>query len=190
MKGNVKRAAAAALGLMMAFQAAPAVSVQAAKAPEWNTEVLNVSQIGGYESGQFNVDGGVMEIVAYNRNTGRAYAINGQSGALASISLKDLESGAFEKLEGLDIDVKGLVEAADSGFAYGDMTSVAISPDQTTLAAALQAEDYREPGRVALFSRNADRSLTLKGLAVTGMQPDMVTFANNTTVLTADVSAR
>ena len=186
MKWNGKRVAAAALGLMMAFQAAPAVSVQAAKAPEWNTEILSVSQIGGYESGQFNVDGGVMEIVAYNRNTGRAYAINGQSGALASISLKDLESGAFEKLEGTDIDVKGLVEAADSGFAYGDMTSVAVSPDQTTLAAALQAEDYRDPGRVALFSCNADGSLTLKGLAVTGVQPDMVTFANNTTVLTAD----
>ena len=187
MKWNAKRTAAATLGLMMAFQAAPAVSVQAAQAPEWNTEVLSVSQIGGYESGQFNVDGGVMEIVAYNRNTGRAYAINGQSGTLASISLKDLQgNGTFEKLEGADIDVKGLVEAADSGFAYGDMTSVAVSPDQTTLAAALQAEDYRDPGRVALFSCNSDGSLTLKGLAVTGVQPDMVTFANNTTVLTAD----
>ena len=187
MKWNVKRAAAATLGLMMAFQTAPAVSVQAAQAPEWNTEVLSVSQIGGYESGQFNVDGGVMEIVAYNRNTGRAYAVNGQSGTLASISLKDLQGdGTFEKLEGTDIDVKGLVEAADSSFAYGDMTSVAVSPDQTTLAAALQAEDYRDPGRVALFSCNSDGSLTLKGLAVTGVQPDMVTFANNTTVLTAD----
>lgn len=144
---------------MMAFQTAPAVSVQAAQAPEWNTEVLSVSQIGGYESGQFNVDGGVMEIVAYNRNTGRAYAVNGQSGTLASISLKNLQgNGTFEKLEGTDIDVKGLVEAADSGFAYGDMTSVAVSPDQTTLAAALQAEDYRDPGRVALFSCNPTQS--------------------------------
>ena len=39
---------------------------------------------------------------------------------------------------------------------------------------------------MALFSCNSDGSLTLKGLAVTGVQPDMVTFANNTTVLTAD----
>ena len=46
MKWNVKRAPAATLGLMMAFQAAPAVSVQAAQAPGWNTEVLSVSQIG------------------------------------------------------------------------------------------------------------------------------------------------
>ena len=119
MKWNGKRVAAAALGLMMAFQAAPAVSVQAAKAPEWNTEILSVSQIGGYESGQFNVDGGVIEIVAYNWNTGRAYAINGPSGTLASISLNDLQGYAtLETLEGTAIAVQALQEASDSGSSY------------------------------------------------------------------------
>lgn len=48
------------------------------------------------------------------------------------------------RLSGTDIDVKALVEAADSSFRYGDMTSVAISPDNTILAAALQAEGYHD----------------------------------------------
>ena len=39
---------------------------------------------------------------------------------------------------------------------------------------------------MALFTCNADGTLTLKGLVETGVQPDMVTFANNDTVLTAD----
>lgn len=82
--------------------------------------------------------------------------------------------------------MKALVEAADSSFRYGDMTSVAVSPDSATLAAALQAEGYNDAGRVALFTCNSDGTLTLKGLVETGVQPDMVTFADNDTVLTAD----
>lgn len=39
---------------------------------------------------------------------------------------------------------------------------------------------------MALFACNADGSLTLRGLVETGVQPDMVTFADNDTVLTAD----
>ena len=101
--------------------------------------------------------------------------------------LGDLTAGiSVARLSGTDIDVKALVEAADSSFRYGDMTSVAISPDNTILAAALQAEGYHDAGRVALFACNADGSLTLRGLVETGVQPDMVTFAGSSTVLTAD----
>ncbi len=71
------------------------------------------------------------------------------------------------------------------GFAYGDMTSVAVSPDGKTLAAALQAEGYADPGRVALFSCGKGGSLTLDKVVTVGVQPDMVTFADQNTVLTA-----
>ena len=136
---------------------------------------------------RYNVDGGVMEIVAYSQSSGFAYAINGQSGLLAAIPMENLSAGDFAaRLSGTDIDVKALVEEADSSFSYGDMTSVAVSPDSATLAAALQAEGYNDAGRVALFTCNPDGTLTLKGMAETGVQPDMVTFANNNTVLTAD----
>ena len=148
---------------------------------------LDLTKIAGYTSGQFNVDGGVMEIISYNTVTGWAYAVNGQSGLLTAIPLKTLEeTSTVDVLDGNDIDVKALVEAADDGFAYGDMTSVAVSPDGSTLAAALQAKNYADPGRVALFTCSADGSLTLKQVVTVGVQPDMVTFADDNTVLTAD----
>ena len=189
---HVKRTAATALALALALQLgaatpAAAAGVHATAGYENGSSPLNLTLVARYDSGQFHVDGGVMEIVAYSQSNGFAYAINGQSGLLAAIPLSDLTAGAsVARLSGTDIDVKALVEAADSSFRYGDMTSVAVSPDSTTLAAALQAEGYNEAGRVALFTCNEDGSLTLKGLVATGAQPDMVTFADNSTVLTAD----
>ena len=189
---KARRPAAIALALALARQLGAAVPAAAADITatagyENGNSSLNLTQIARYTSGQFNVDGGVMEIVAYNRANSFAYAINGQSGLLAAISLENLAAGSsVARLSGTDIDVKALVEAADSSFRYGDMTSVAVSPDSATLAAALQAEGYNDAGRVALFTCNADGTLTLKGLVETGVQPDMVTFADNDTVLTAD----
>ena len=187
---NKRRIACAALGLALSFQLCAAVPASAAgstRGYENGSSALNLTQIARYTSGQFNVDGGVMEIVAYNQANGFAYAINGQSGLLAAIPLGGFAAGqSVAQLNGTDINVKALVEAADSSFSYGDMTSVAVSPDSTTLAAALQAEGYNDSGRVALFSCNEDGSLELTGLVETGVQPDMVTFASNNTALTAD----
>ena len=189
MKHKAKRAASLALGLALALQVGTAASAQGVPTGgyENGTAALNLTQIARYSAGQYNVDGGVMEIVAYNQATEWAYAINGQSGKLAAIPLAGLTAGAHvEELTGTEIDVKALVEAEDGTFQYGDMTSVAISPDSTTLAAALQAQDSNDAGRVALFTCEEDGSLTLEVLVETGAQPDMVTFAGDGVVLTAD----
>ena len=189
---KARRPAAIAMALALALQLgtvvpAAAAGINSTAGYENGNSPLNLNLIARYASGQYNVDGGVMEIVAYSQSNGYAYAINGQSGLLAAIPLGDLTAGiSVARLSGTDIDVKALVEAADSSFRYGDMTSVAISPDNTILAAALQAEGYHDAGRVALFTCNADGTLTLKGLVETGSQPDMVTFAGSSTVLTAD----
>ena len=189
---KARRPAAIAMALALALQLgtvvpAAAAGINSTAGYENGNSPLNLNLIARYASGQYNVDGGVMEIVAYSQSNGYAYAINGQSGLLAAIPLGDLTAGiSVARLSGTDIDVKALVEAADSSFRYGDMTSVAISPDNTILAAALQAEGYHDAGRVALFACNADGSLTLRGLVETGVQPDMVTFAGSSTVLTAD----
>ena len=189
MKHKAKRAASLALGLGLALQLGTAASAQGVPTGgyENGTAALNLTQIARYSAGQYNVDGGVMEIVAYNQATEWAYAINGQSGKLAAIPLAGLTAGAHvEALTGTEIDVKALVEAEDSTFQYGDMTSVAISPDSTTLAAALQAQGSNDAGRVALFTCEEDGTLTLEALVETGAQPDMVTFAGDGVVLTAD----
>lgn len=140
-----------------------------------------------YSSGEFNVDGGVMEIIACNRTNQHAYSVNGQSGVLTIIDLGVLHgNGSGIVLEGENIDIRSLVEKEDPSFSYGDMTSVAVSPDGSMLALALQAEVYNENGRIAIFSCGEDGSILFEGLLTSGVQPDMVVFADNSTVLTAD----
>ena len=147
------------------------------------TGSLQLELAGRYNSGAMNADGGSLEIVEYNPVNGFAYAVSGVKGKLIAVDLTGkLDGDTVAALTGTEYDVKSLVE----GFAYGDMTSVAISPDGSKLAVAIQAEGYADKGVVALFSCNADGSLILLSTAAVGVQPDMVTFADNATILTAD----
>lgn len=164
----------------MLLSAVPLFASAAAERP-------TMHKIASYESGEYNVDGGVMEIIAFNRTNGFAYSVNGQSGVLTSIDLSVLEgNGTGINLSGKDIDVKSLVEDADPSFTYGDMTSVAVSQDGTLLALALQAEAYNDPGRIAVFRCGLDGDLSLVSLMECGVQPDMIVFADADTVLTAN----
>ena len=149
---------------------------------------LDLIQDARYDAGMSNADGGVMEIVDYNTVTGWAYAVNGQTGNLTAIALKDMaDSENVDLLDGNDIDVKSLVEENCEGFAYGDMTSVAVSADGSKLAVAVQAAGYADNGRVAVFTCNEDGTLTFAKAYETGVQPDMVTFTpDDTKILTAN----
>lgn len=130
-----------------------------------------------------NADGGSLEIVTYNPINGYAYAVSGIKGKLIAVDLKGkLDGDKVVSLAGTEYDVKALV----NGFAYGDMTSVAVSPDGSKLAVAIQAENYAENGVAALFACNDDGSLKFLSAVKVGVQPDMVTFADNGTILTAD----
>ena len=89
---------------------AAAAGINSTAGYENGNSPLNLNLIARYASGQYNVDGGVMEIVAYSQSNGYAYAINGQSGLLAAIPLGDLTAGiSVARLSGTDIDVKALV---------------------------------------------------------------------------------
>lgn len=168
---------AAALCAAVAF---PAAAMSTAGYENGNSS-LDITMSAHYTSGSFNADGGVMEIVAYNKANGHAYAVNGQDGVLASIDI----AGGDTELSSVDIDVKELV--SDSDFTYGDMTSVAVSPDGSLIATALQDADYDEEGRIALFSSDSDGSIELLKVYEAGIQPDMVTFSpDGRYVLTAD----
>ena len=149
---------------------------------------LDLTQEARYDAGMTNADGGVMETVDYNTVTGWAYAVNGQTGNLTAIAVKDMaDSENVDLLDGNDIDVKSIVEANCEGFTYGDMTSVAVSADGTKLAAVVQAEGYADNGCVAVFTCNADGTLTFEQAYETGVQPDMVTFTpDDSRILTAN----
>ncbi len=144
--------------------------------------------IARYNSGACSADGGSAEITAYNASNGFAYSVNGVKGTLDCVDMRTLKNGSVvENLTGTELKAAELAENAGDGFNYGDMTSVAVSPDGGTLAVAMQDADYTKPGRVLFFICNEDGSLTYNGIAITGVQPDMVTFTEDgTKALTAD----
>lgn len=144
--------------------------------------------IARYNARAYSADGGSAKITAYNAASGFAYSVNGVKGTLDCVDMRGLQNGTtVEKLAGTELKAAELAENAGDGFSYGDMTSVAVSPDGKTLAVAMQDEDYTKPGRVLFFECADDGSLTYSGIAVTGVQPDMVTFTEDgTKALTAD----
>lgn len=144
--------------------------------------------IARYNAGAYSADGGSAEITAYNSANGFAYSVNGVKGTLDCIDMRDLQNGTtVEKLPGTELKAAELAKNAGDGFSYGDMTSVAVSPDGKTLAVAMQDADYTRSGRVLFFDCGDDGSLIYSGIAATGVQPDMVTFTGDgTKALTAD----
>ncbi|MGN0073504.1 MAG: choice-of-anchor I family protein, partial [Coriobacteriales bacterium] len=149
------------------------------------TASLKLELAGRYNSGAMNADGGSLEIVQYNASNGYAYAVSGVKGKLIAVDLNSTMDGdKVAALTGTEYDLKAMVTAV--GFTYGDMTSVAISPDGSKIAVALQDAGYDKPGRVALFSCKENGSLELLSHVAVGVQPDMVTWADKSTILTAD----
>ncbi len=149
---------------------------------------LQMELTGRYDSGEMSEDGGSLEIVQYNARNGFAYAVSGVKGVLIAIDLNENMSGstvADLNAAGKKYDLKDIVKA--DGFTYGDMTSVAVSPDGKTLAVAIQAEGYTENGVVAIFTCKKDGTLKLDETVSVGVQPDMVTFTpDGSKILTAN----
>ena len=104
-----------------------------------------------------------MEIIDYNTVTGWAYAVNGVTGNLTAIPMKDRSTSEnIALLDGKNINIKELVEKNYEGFLYGDMTSVAVSPNGEKLALAIQASEYSKAGCIAVFTCGADGTLTFE----------------------------
>lgn len=168
--------------LIAAFCLAASFSISASDTGFMNGSTgLDISLAKHYTSGETNTDGGVMEIVSYCSGNGFAYAVNGKSGMLTAIDI----TTEGEELSGIDINIKEMVH--DDGFEYGDMTSVAVSPDSKLLALALQDASYNKAGRIALFSILENGMIEPCDIFTAGIQPDMVTFSpDGEYVLTAD----
>lgn len=153
-----------------------------------NTAVLRAELIARYNSGAYSTEGGSAEISVYNAFNGFLYSVNGVKGTLDCIDLAELGTGMeLKELSGTELKAAELAEHADAEFTYGDITSVTVSSNGTILAVALQDLDYTKNGRVLTFECKEDGTLVYIGMAHTGVQPDMVTFASgDTLLLTAD----
>ncbi|MDO4473149.1 MAG: choice-of-anchor I family protein [Eubacteriales bacterium] len=150
-----------------------------------NGNALPLKKLGSYVTGVSNPDGGVAEIVSYDKKNNHAWVVNGATGKLDIISLDPVTGKTGTDLTATSLDVKALVEAKDSTFAYGDMTSVSVNSDLGIVAVALQEADYMKDGKVAILDLDGN----LLALLPAGCQPDMVTFTftpDGTKILTAN----
>ena len=76
--------------------------------------VLDFTRTASVSIGTANEDGGVAEIVAYNKDDQKTYVVNGQEGVLNVIPLQ--EEGNFGEPE--TIEVKNLIEEFEYGYLY------------------------------------------------------------------------
>ena len=150
---------------------------------------INWTLTARYESGFQNPDGGVTEIVSYDKKNKQVYSVNGQEGTLEVIGMKGTSSDFFKELLGKKIDIKSLIEKEAvknlkkypflKGFEYGDMTSVSVSPTKNIAAVAIQEKNLNKNGIVLLIAENGK----IQAVIPAGKQPDMLTFSKSGRIL-------
>ncbi|MBY0008914.1 choice-of-anchor I family protein [Paenibacillus typhae] len=148
-------------------------------AAEPKPDMISITKIGGYSVGTTNKDGGVAEIVRYNRDNGKFYLVNGSTQP-ATVDVVNLKDGAHPEKE-TSINVEALSETG--GFVYGDLTSVDINTATKRIAVAVQEADAMKNGKVLVLDYDGKLLETFEA----GVQPDMVKYtAEGRYILTAD----
>jgi len=171
------------LGVLLIVLAAQAYSKPAAESETLKTGVNGkLSYIGAYSVGETSADGGIAEIVKYNKDNKRIYMVNGALGSLDIVDAGTLRSGKFTGLtlyKRIDIKTMGTAH----GFDYGDLTSVAINTKNKMVALAVQHREYNAPGYIVLINYEGEYIRHYGA----GVQPDMICFTpDGQYILTAD----
>jgi hypothetical protein len=171
------------LGILMTVLGAGLYAKPAAEKETLQTGTNGkLSYIGGYSVGSVSADGGVAEIVQYNKDNKRIYLVNGALGTLDIVDVSMLRSETFTELtlyKRIDVSEMGTAR----GFVYGDLTSVAISTKNKIIATAVQHSDYAEQGYIVILNYEGEY---LRHYRV-GVQPDMICFTpDEQHVLTAN----
>lgn len=198
MKKIVKSMLAFGLSMTMIVPVTPlnwqkiqAESVKQSKTGFLNgSTTLEMKSYGVFSANCVDATGGSLEIVSYNQKNGYAYAVSGKKQKIEVIAVTSPDGAdAISQFIGIDYDVTKDIEAwqgQDNTFLYGDMTSVAISPNGEHLAVAIQHKEYDKKGIIAIYSCGKDGSLSNPVMYEAGVQPDMVTFAGDQLLLCAD----
>lgn len=128
-----------------------------------------VRELSSYSVGRANANGGVAEIVTYNKDDKVFYVV---SGVTQSIDLVKINSdGSTERKK--RIEIGEILE--DKNINAGDMTSVSYSDEKKLLAVAVQDEDYKNNGHIVILDKDGDFVEAYES----GVQPDMVTFTKD-----------
>lgn len=130
-----------------------------------------------YSVGTTNEDGGVAEIVKFNKENRKMYVVSGQ---LQSVDIVDVLANGGNRLY-RRILVGKLGE--ENGFDAGDITSVDVNTTLDIIALAVQSSDYTAAGHIVLLDYEGNYITKFW----TGAQPDMITFSpDGRYVMTAD----
>ncbi|MGL5295728.1 MAG: choice-of-anchor I family protein [Culicoidibacterales bacterium] len=143
---------------------------------------LKVNKISGYDTGIINADGGVAEIVQFNPDNNKFYLINGTTKTIEIVDMSQIGDGINQPLlKEKDIHLAELVN--DETFTFGDVTSIDINTQAKVMVIAIQAEDYKQSGKVAVLDYDGNLLETF----TVGVQPDMVKMTDDGMyILTAD----
>lgn len=128
-----------------------------------------VRELSSYSVGRANGDGGVAEIVTYNKKDKVFYVVSGETQSIDIVKINS--DGSNKKLK--TVAIKDVLK--DKNINAGDMTSVSYSDEKEILAVAVQDEDYRKEGHILVLDKDGN----FKKAFECGVQPDMVTFTND-----------
>lgn len=146
------------------------LNVRQAKPPV-AADKLSVEKISEYAVGSSNEDGGVAEIVKYNKDNGNMYVVNGSANPPSLDIVALTASQTLTKVK--SVPVKELSET--DGFMFGDLTSVDVNTATKRVAIAVQQADPTKAGRILLLDYDGNLLKTYEA----GVQPDMVKFTSN-----------
>ncbi|UQZ35978.1 hypothetical protein C2I18_22060 [Paenibacillus sp. PK3_47] len=182
ISGTPLEAGTSSVTLTVYDSAAPSVKAEALlplTVQQTVEDVISITKIGGYSVGTTSEDGGVAEIVKYNRDNGKFYLVNGATQP-ASVDIVNLKDGVHPEKEA-SINVEQLAETG--GFVYGDLTSVDINTAAKRIAVAVQEADAMKNGKVLVLDYDGKHLETYEA----GVQPDMIKYTEDGRyILTAD----
>lgn len=144
--------------------------------PILHIESINgkLSYIGNYQTGMSNKDGGIAEIVKYNKDNQKMYLVNGTAQSVDIVSIANMTSNnktEFKIDTRLDIAAMGQAH----GFASGDITSIDINTNEKMIAIAVQGATYKDNGSIVILNYDGKYIKHFEA----GVQPDMVTFSHD-----------
>ncbi|WP_336776983.1 choice-of-anchor I family protein [Paenibacillus sp. MMO-58] len=143
-------------------------------------DTLSVEKIGTLSIGTPNKDGGVAEIVKYNKDNNKFYLVNG-SGNPPTLEIVSLGNAKGTLTTEKSVLVKDLSET--KGFVYGDLTSVDINTTTKRVAVSIQEKDPLKSGKILVLDYNGNYITEY----ASGVQPDMIkSTEDGRYILTAD----